>query len=217
MQDSCQGKLLPALHSSARTATKTCNYTRCYYLIDFTTSHMGHNVGYSSEFLLHACCFNQACFAGAYLFQLYRRDQRRYSTSMGYSLEISGGISFVIIEQKSQILGLQGQLLVLLSTGVIRISPQPSWRNKIMSKWQLKFKNKSQVAEEEGFDYSEREQWLRAVVLGANDGLVSVGSLMMGVGAVTADAQVMILTGFAGLVSGACSMALGELYLSTFN
>ncbi|OVA01148.1 protein of unknown function DUF125 [Macleaya cordata] len=60
------------------------------------------------------------------------------------------------------------------------------------------------------FDYSKRSQWLRAAVLGANDGLVSTASLMMGVGAVRQDIKVMVLTGFAGLVAGACSMAIGE-------
>jgi VIT1/CCC1 family predicted Fe2+/Mn2+ transporter len=64
--------------------------------------------------------------------------------------------------------------------------------------------------ETEDFDYSKRAQWLRAAVLGANDGLVSTASLMMGVGAVKQDLKVMILTGFAGLVAGACSMAIGE-------
>ncbi|XP_023551056.1 vacuolar iron transporter homolog 4-like [Cucurbita pepo subsp. pepo] len=60
------------------------------------------------------------------------------------------------------------------------------------------------------FDYSKRAQWLRAAVLGANDGLVSTASLMMGIGAVKQDIKAMILTGFAGLVAGACSMAIGE-------
>ena len=60
------------------------------------------------------------------------------------------------------------------------------------------------------FDYSQRAQWLRAAVLGANDGLVSIASLMMGVGAVKTDVKAMVLTGFAGLVAGACSMAIGE-------
>ncbi|KAI3788988.1 hypothetical protein L2E82_01772 [Cichorium intybus] len=63
---------------------------------------------------------------------------------------------------------------------------------------------------DESFNYSQRGQWLRAAVLGANDGLVSVASLMMGVGAVKHDVKAMILTGFAGLVAGACSMAIGE-------
>ncbi|KAF6160564.1 hypothetical protein GIB67_019504 [Kingdonia uniflora] len=63
---------------------------------------------------------------------------------------------------------------------------------------------------EEEFDYAQRAQWLRAAVLGANDGLVSIASIMMGVGAVRYDIKTMILTGFAALVGGACSMAIGE-------
>ncbi|KAI9082453.1 hypothetical protein K1719_035596 [Acacia pycnantha] len=59
-------------------------------------------------------------------------------------------------------------------------------------------------------DYVQRAQWLRAAVLGANDGLLSTASLMMGVGAVRKDVKTMILTGVAGLVAGACSMAIGE-------
>ncbi|KAJ0734245.1 putative Ccc1 family protein [Helianthus annuus] len=58
--------------------------------------------------------------------------------------------------------------------------------------------------------YSQGGQWLRAAVMGANDGLVSVASLMIGVGAVKQDVNAMILSGFAGLVAGACSMAIGE-------
>lgn len=59
-------------------------------------------------------------------------------------------------------------------------------------------------------NYAKRAQWLRAAVLGANDGLLSTASLMMGVGAVRRDAKTMILAGVAGLVAGACSMAIGE-------
>lgn len=58
--------------------------------------------------------------------------------------------------------------------------------------------------------YVQRAQWLRAAVLGANDGLVSTASLMMGVGAVKHDAKAMMISGFAGLVGGAFSMAIGE-------
>ncbi|KAI3885289.1 hypothetical protein MKW98_002681 [Papaver atlanticum] len=68
----------------------------------------------------------------------------------------------------------------------------------------------------DNFDYSQRAQWLRAAVLGANDGLVSTASLMMGVGAVKEDVKFMILTGFAGLIAGACSMAIGE-YVSVYS
>ncbi|KAJ8511757.1 hypothetical protein OPV22_002191 [Ensete ventricosum] len=59
-------------------------------------------------------------------------------------------------------------------------------------------------------DYMARAQWLRAVVLGANDGLVSVASLMLGVGAVGQNDKAMLVSGLAGLVAGACSMAIGE-------
>jgi vacuolar iron transporter family protein len=57
---------------------------------------------------------------------------------------------------------------------------------------------------------SQRAQWLRAAILGANDGLVSTSSLMMGVGAVKSDSKAMLLSGFAGLIAGAMSMAIGE-------
>nr|AAK52980.1 AT3g25190/MJL12_14 [Arabidopsis thaliana]AAL47414.1 AT3g25190/MJL12_14 [Arabidopsis thaliana] len=56
----------------------------------------------------------------------------------------------------------------------------------------------------------QRAQWLRAALLGANDGLVTVASLMMGVGSIKEDVKAMLLVGFAGLVAGACSMAIGE-------
>ncbi|XP_057758985.1 vacuolar iron transporter homolog 3-like [Arachis stenosperma] len=74
----------------------------------------------------------------------------------------------------------------------------------------IETKKEEEEEEEDFFDYSRRSQWLRAAVLGANDGLVSTASLMMGVGAVKQDIKAMILTGFAGLVAGACSMAIGE-------
>ncbi|PWA34883.1 ccc1 family [Artemisia annua] len=67
-----------------------------------------------------------------------------------------------------------------------------------------------EVKEDIPFDYAQRAQWLRAAVLGANDGLLSTASLMMGVGAVRKDVKSMVLTGVAGLVAGACSMAIGE-------
>jgi vacuolar iron transporter family protein len=51
---------------------------------------------------------------------------------------------------------------------------------------------------------------LRAAVLGANDGLVSNLSLVMGVAGASASGQAILLTGLAGLVAGACSMAMGE-------
>jgi len=51
---------------------------------------------------------------------------------------------------------------------------------------------------------------LRAAVLGANDGLCSNLSLVMGVAGATVDHRTILLTGLAGLLAGACSMALGE-------
>ncbi|PON64163.1 Ccc1-like protein [Parasponia andersonii] len=56
----------------------------------------------------------------------------------------------------------------------------------------------------------ERAQWLRAAILGANDGLLSTTSLMLGVGAAKDDRRSMALSGLAGALAGACSMAVGE-------
>lgn len=55
-----------------------------------------------------------------------------------------------------------------------------------------------------------RTSWLRAAVLGANDGLVSTASLVLGVAASGADRSAVITAGIAGLVAGAMSMAAGE-------
>jgi VIT1/CCC1 family predicted Fe2+/Mn2+ transporter len=52
--------------------------------------------------------------------------------------------------------------------------------------------------------------WLRAAVLGANDGIISTASLMVGVAAATPSSTQVLLTGLAGLVAGAMSMAAGE-------
>jgi len=61
--------------------------------------------------------------------------------------------------------------------------------------------------------YVHRTGWLRAAVLGANDGIVSVSSLVLGVAAATPDPQAILVAGVAGLVAGAMSMAAGE-YIS---
>lgn len=57
---------------------------------------------------------------------------------------------------------------------------------------------------------TDRIGWLRAAVLGANDGIVSTASLMVGVASSQSSAQAVLLTGVAGLVAGAMSMAAGE-------
>ncbi|CAB1213276.1 VIT1/CCC1 transporter family protein [Acinetobacter bouvetii] len=61
--------------------------------------------------------------------------------------------------------------------------------------------------------YIQRTGWLRAAVLGANDGIISVTSLIMGMAASGASTQTLIITCVAGLISGASSMAAGE-YIS---
>jgi vacuolar iron transporter family protein len=57
---------------------------------------------------------------------------------------------------------------------------------------------------------SHRIGWLRAAVLGANDGIISTASLMIGIASAHASTESILLTGFAGLVSGAMAMAAGE-------
>jgi len=57
---------------------------------------------------------------------------------------------------------------------------------------------------------SERIGWLRAAVLGANDGIVSTASLVVGVAAGSAGRDAILLAGVAGMVAGALSMAAGE-------
>ena len=58
--------------------------------------------------------------------------------------------------------------------------------------------------------YVDRMSWLRAAVMGANDGIVSVGGLITGVAAASSDPQTILIAGAAGLVAGAMSMAAGE-------
>ena len=57
---------------------------------------------------------------------------------------------------------------------------------------------------------TDRIGWLRAAVLGANDGIVSTASLVVGVAAASAGSSDILVTGVAGLVAGAMSMAAGE-------
>lgn len=57
---------------------------------------------------------------------------------------------------------------------------------------------------------SDRLNWLRAGVLGANDGIVSTAGLMMGIAGASATFDTLLMAGIAGLVSGSLSMAAGE-------
>lgn len=57
---------------------------------------------------------------------------------------------------------------------------------------------------------SHRTGWLRAAVMGANDGIVSTASLIVGVASAGPDREAILIAGMAGLVAGAMSMAAGE-------
>jgi VIT1/CCC1 family predicted Fe2+/Mn2+ transporter len=58
--------------------------------------------------------------------------------------------------------------------------------------------------------FQSRLNWLRAGVLGANDGIVSIAALVVGVAAATTDLGPIIVAGVAGIIAGSLSMALGE-------
>ncbi len=60
------------------------------------------------------------------------------------------------------------------------------------------------------FHRADRIGWLRAAVLGANDGIVSTSSLVIGIAAAHTDINAILVSGTAGLVAGAMSMAAGE-------
>jgi len=58
--------------------------------------------------------------------------------------------------------------------------------------------------------FGHRVGWLRAMVLGANDGIISTAALLLGVAAAASSRSAILTAGIAGLVAGAVSMALGE-------
>ncbi|WP_278266084.1 VIT family protein [Nocardia sp. AG03] len=64
--------------------------------------------------------------------------------------------------------------------------------------------------EPHGESFAARLNWLRAGVLGANDGIVSTAGLVVGVAATTGNTRTILAAGIAGLVAGAISMAAGE-------
>jgi VIT1/CCC1 family predicted Fe2+/Mn2+ transporter len=66
------------------------------------------------------------------------------------------------------------------------------------------------LAEPHSADAGSRLNWLRAAVLGANDGIVSVAGLVVGVAGATESRAVIFTAGLAGLIAGALSMAAGE-------
>lgn len=66
------------------------------------------------------------------------------------------------------------------------------------------------VEMDEGVNTGSKLNWLRAAVLGANDGIVSISSVIVGVAGATQDTKVILTAGVASLVAGALSMAVGE-------
>ena len=62
--------------------------------------------------------------------------------------------------------------------------------------------------------FSGRTGWLRAAVLGANDGILSIASLIVGVAAADATHKNVLVAGVAGLVAGACRWRLANTYRS---
>ncbi len=64
--------------------------------------------------------------------------------------------------------------------------------------------------EPHGASHQGQSNWLRAGVLGANDGIVSVAALVAGVAAATTDMHTLLITSIAGTVAGAFSMSVGE-------
>ena len=66
------------------------------------------------------------------------------------------------------------------------------------------------MARHEEFHFGHRIGLLRAMVLGANDGIISTACLILGVAAANASRETIITAGIAGLVAGAASMAIGE-------
>lgn len=65
-------------------------------------------------------------------------------------------------------------------------------------------------AEPQTSSHASTSNWLRAAVLGANDGIVSVAALVVGVAGATHDAGALLITGVAGMIAGSLSMAVGE-------
>lgn len=65
--------------------------------------------------------------------------------------------------------------------------------------------------------YIIRGGWLRAAILGANDGILSTASLIIGVAAASTTREPIILAGIAGLVAGALSTAVGGICFCKFS
>jgi VIT1/CCC1 family predicted Fe2+/Mn2+ transporter len=80
----------------------------------------------------------------------------------------------------------------------------------LVSNNELHSDTKDSAAELRSPQLAHRLNWLRAAVLGANDGIVSIAGLVVGVAAATNSISTIFTAGLAGLVAGGVSMALGE-------
>jgi VIT1/CCC1 family predicted Fe2+/Mn2+ transporter len=77
----------------------------------------------------------------------------------------------------------------------------------------IKYKKEKEIITIDNYldsHYIHRSNWLRAAVLGANDGIISISSLAIGVAAASSTREPIVLATVAGLVAGALSMAAGE-------
>lgn len=70
--------------------------------------------------------------------------------------------------------------------------------------------NKSNHLEPHAISHTTKLNWLRAGVLGANDGIVSIAGLVLGVAGATTSTGIILAAGIAGIIAGAISMAAGE-------
>src|SRR6266853_1604390 len=98
-------------------------------------------------------------------------------------------------------------------TGGTRMSAQEQWHTRVLGqliRTQPRGVSGNFLGRLEGRHRAVGGNALRAAVLGANDGLCSNLSLVMGVAGASVDSHGLLVTGLAGLLAGACSMALGE-------
>ena len=124
-----------------------------------------------------------------------------------------------------QLDGMLFGFLLLSSTSVFQISSSSEWTEfyfptfakpcslgVILRRPALTRQKKKMITIDNYLDshYIHRSNWLRAAVLGANDGIISISSLAIGVAAASGTREPTVLATVAGLVAGALSMAAGE-------
>ena len=99
-----------------------------------------------------------------------------------------------------------------LSVAVARTSQSPFPLGVILKRPTVTRQKKNMITIDNYLDshYIHRSNWLRAAVLGANDGIISISSLAIGVAAASSTREPIVLATVAGLVAGALSMAAGE-------